>query len=66
MYEVDQELRGGELSLSSCLGGVGSRPPRKKKIANPRAGLQPLFSILRGFLGTEIIDKNFRTSSSDL
>ena len=37
--------------------GVGNRPPRKKKVANPRAGLQPLFSILRRFLETEIIDK---------
>jgi len=26
---------GGELSLSACP-GVGNRPPRKKKIANPR------------------------------
>ena len=32
-YEVDQELGGGELSLSACP-GVGNRPPRKKKVAN--------------------------------
>ena len=53
------------LFLSTCLGG-GNRPPRKKKIANPRAGLQPLFFILRVLLETEIIDKKFRTFSSDL
>ena len=35
VYEVDQELGGGELSLSACA-GVGNRPPRKKKITNPR------------------------------
>ena len=34
-YEVDQERGGGELSLSVCP-GVGNRPPRKKKNANPR------------------------------
>ena len=32
-YEVDQELGGGELSLSVCP-GVGNRPPRKIKISN--------------------------------
>ena len=32
--EVDQELGGGELSLSACP-GVGNRPPKKKKNANP-------------------------------
>ena len=30
VYEVDQELGGGELSLSTCP-GMGNRPPRKKK-----------------------------------
>jgi len=33
--EVDQELRGKELSLSACQ-GVGNRPPSEKKIANAR------------------------------
>ena len=31
----DQELEGGKLSISLFL-GVGIRPPRKKKIGNPR------------------------------
>ena len=31
----DQELEGGKLSISLFL-GVGNRPPRKKKIGNPR------------------------------
>ena len=31
---VDQELGGGELSLSTCP-GVGNRPPRKKKMQIP-------------------------------
>ena len=35
VYEVDQELWGGELSLFACP-GVGNRPPRNKKLANPR------------------------------
>lgn len=35
VYEVDQELEGGQLSLSASL-GVWNRPPRKKKISNPR------------------------------
>ena len=34
VYEVDQELGGGKLSLSACL-GVGNRPPRKKKLQIP-------------------------------
>ena len=38
VYEVDQELGGEELSLSTCP-GVGNRPPSKKKIANPRGGM---------------------------
>ena len=33
-YEVNQELGGGELSLSACP-RVGNRPIRKKKIENP-------------------------------
>ena len=33
--EVDQELGGGELSLSACP-GVGNRPPKKKKMQIPR------------------------------
>ena len=33
VYEIDQELRGGELPLSMCP-GVGNRPARKKKVAN--------------------------------
>jgi len=32
-----RSVGGGELSLSACL-GVGNRPPRKKKIANPQGG----------------------------
>ena len=35
VYEVDQELGWGELSPSACP-GLGNRPPRKKKTANPR------------------------------
>ena len=38
MTEVDQELGGGELSISACP-GVRNRPPRKsrkKQIANPQ------------------------------
>ena len=35
VYEVDQELGCGELSPSACP-GLGNRPPRKKKTANPR------------------------------
>ena len=34
--ELDQELEGGELSFLVCVPGVGNRPPRKKKIGNPR------------------------------
>ena len=34
IYEVNQELGGGELSLSACP-RVGNRPLRKKKIENP-------------------------------
>ena len=34
VYEVDQELGGGELFLSACA-GVGNRPPRKKKLQIP-------------------------------
>ena len=33
VYEIDQELGGGELPLSTCP-GVGNRPARKKKVAN--------------------------------
>ena len=32
---VDEESRGGELSLSACP-GIGNRPPSEKKIANSR------------------------------
>ena len=32
--EVDRELGGGELPLSACP-GMGNRPPKKKKNANP-------------------------------
>ena len=35
LQENVYELGCGELSPSACL-GVGNRPPRKKKIANPR------------------------------
>ena len=35
VYEIDQELGGGELLLSTCP-GVGNRPARKKKVANPQ------------------------------
>ena len=35
MYEVDQELGGGELPLSTCL-GVENWPARKKKLQIPR------------------------------
>ena len=35
VYEVDQELGGGELS-SSAWPEVGNRPPEKKKMANPQ------------------------------
>ena len=34
IYNVDQELWDGELSLSACP-GVASRPPRTNKTANP-------------------------------
>ena len=34
IYEVNQELGGGELSLSTCP-RVGNSPLRKKKIENP-------------------------------
>ena len=34
IYEVNQELGGGELSLSACP-RVGNRPLRIKKIKNP-------------------------------
>ena len=34
IYEVNQELGGGELSLSACP-RVGNRPLRNKKIKNP-------------------------------
>ena len=37
VYEVNQELGGGELSLP-VYPGVGNRPPRKKKIANAQSG----------------------------
>lgn len=33
VYEIDQELGGGELPLSMCP-GMGNRPARKKKVAN--------------------------------
>lgn len=33
LYEVDQELGGGEMSLFACP-GVGNRPPGKNKFAN--------------------------------
>ena len=33
VYEIDQELGGGELPISMCP-GVGNRPARKKKVAN--------------------------------
>ena len=36
VYEVDQVLGGGELSLP-VYPGVGNRPPRKKKIANAQS-----------------------------
>ena len=32
LYEVDQELKGGEMSLFACP-GVGNRPPGKNKFA---------------------------------
>ena len=35
MHEIDQELRGGELSPSACP-GVGNRPPGEKKFHIPR------------------------------
>ena len=35
VFVVDEESRGGELSLSACP-GVGNRPPNENKIANPR------------------------------
>ena len=37
VYEVNQELGGGELSLP-VYPGVGNRPPRKKKIPNAQSG----------------------------
>ena len=37
VYEVDQVLGGGELSLP-VYPGVGNRPPRKKKIRNAQSG----------------------------
>ena len=40
MYEIDQELVGGELPFSMCP-GVGKRPrARKKKVANPQGYAQ--------------------------
>ena len=39
MYEIDQELGGAELPFSMCL-GVGNRPVRKKKGANPQGYAQ--------------------------
>ena len=38
VYEVDQELGGGESSLSVCP-GVGNRPPIKKKLQLPEGGM---------------------------
>ena len=35
VYAVDHELGGGEFFLSVSA-GMGNRPPRKRKIANPR------------------------------
>jgi len=35
VFVVDEESRGGELSLSTCP-GVGNRLPSENKIANPR------------------------------
>ena len=35
VFVVDEESRGGELSLSACP-EVGNRPPSENKIANPR------------------------------
>ena len=35
VYEVDQGLGGGEVSLFAR-SGVGNRPPRNKTLANPR------------------------------
>ena len=32
---LDQEIRGGELSLFACQ-GVGNRPPRQEKFADPQ------------------------------
>ena len=37
VYEVNQELGGGELSLH-VYPGLGNRPPRKKKITNAQSG----------------------------
>ena len=34
VYEVDQELGGGDLSPSACP-GPGNSTPREKKMANP-------------------------------
>ena len=55
----DQELEGGKLSISLFL-GVGNRPPRKKKIGNPRVpgGMvtgQVKTCITRGFSGESSI-----------
>ena len=39
IYEVDQELGGGELSLSACRGwGIDLPPRKKKKLQIPRGG----------------------------
>ena len=35
MHEIDQELKGGELSPSACP-GEGNRPPGEKKFQIPR------------------------------
>ena len=37
VYDVNQELGGGELSLP-VYPGVGNRPPRKEKFANAQSG----------------------------
>ena len=38
VFVVDEESRGGELSLFACP-GVGNRPPSVNKIANPGGGV---------------------------
>ena len=55
----DQELGGGGMSLSSFL-GVGNRPPRTKKIGNPRCARGHGYSqikpcITRGLSGESSI-----------